>query len=221
MIGFFLVLFVMLWQPNQIQSKRVSGKCVLGCVEIDNREPYVVTRDDVLWLTKVVYRESGPRFRREEASATMWTLVQGWTRDRMRRGWRGYSLARYVQRYSAACSEKWATGGTHYNPRITPRADRCRSMRWDEIPRVWFSLSNDFFHGRVLNKWPGAVHILARGFERFSDRTLIGPEYATDVEDHPGGNAYYRTLDTMEWGTESVRVVPANIDLRALRGELQ
>jgi len=209
MLAFFVCVFLILWQPaNGTVAKLLLGPCPYGCIEVDNRKPYVMTKTDVLWLTKVVYRESGPRFRRDEAAATTWMLIQSWTRDRMRRGWRGYSLSGYVQRYSAACSSKWATGGTHYSPRITPRADRCRSMRWDEIPDVWYNLTDDVIHGEIPNQWPGVVHILARGFEHFADGTLIGPEYATDIDDHPGGNAYYRTLDTTEWDTETVRVIP-------------
>jgi hypothetical protein len=187
-----------------------SATCPLGCVVMalqdHGGERYQVTSTDVFWLAKVVYREAGPRFRGREAGATAWALVQSWARDRRRRGGHGFSLAGWVQRYSAGCSRDWATGGTRYSPRITPRADACRALRWDQIPDQWQDFVEDFFAGRVPNDWPGVVHVLARGFERFAADDLSEPIYASDAA---GGNAYYRTDDTADWPVGLVRIIPA------------
>lgn len=208
----FLVALFVNWWPMGTDGIRVAesdAKCPLGCIHVADQPRYVVGQDDVLWMAKVTMREAGPRLIHAEASATAWAIVQGWARERTRRGGHGPSLAWYAQRYSAACSADWATGGTKYSPRITPRADACRAMEWWEIPDRWQNFVRDFFLGLMPCRTPGAYHVLARGFERWAADDLIGPIYVTTEEEYAGGNAYYKTDDTASWDRDLVRIVPA------------
>lgn len=203
-----------------------TPKCRYGCILYggvgDARERYEVTWADIEMLAKVVRFESGPRFVPEEASATAWALVQGWAVVNGRRSTKDrIALAAYVGGYSAACSRTWASGGTKYSARITPRADRCRRTTWDDLPKPWREFATSFFVAQVPNRTPGLYHVLARGFERWAGPKLIGPYYATTEDRHPGGNAYYRTIETAAWTEETIRIRAATSPLTSRRLQLQ
>lgn len=188
-------------------------RCDYGCI-VAGEYTYRMTRNDLEWLARTVRAESGPRFVEAESSATAWAFVQGLVvTQRHRARHDRISLATYVQNYSAACSKRWATGGTRYSPRITPRADRCRARGWDDLPLTWRKFAIGFLDGDVSNESPGYYHVLARGFEEYAGEHLIGPYYATSETEHPGGNAYYRTQETKHWTALSVRVVPATKEI--------
>jgi len=192
--------------------------CPWGCISGADGSVYEITRNDITWIAKVSKAESGPRFVRAESSATIWAIVQNFYRVNGRRHRDDkLSLATFIQNYSAACSAAWATGGAKApHPRITPRADRYRAMSWDEIPRRWRRFAVSFICGEVPNDSPGRVHVLARGFEDSAARTLFGPWYATTETQHPGGNAYYWTKETLGWERDEVRIVPATFDMTCL-----
>lgn len=188
--------------------------CPYGCIRGGETWQYVLSRSDLTWLAKMAKAESGPRFVVAESSATVWAIIQNFYRVNRRRGTLGQlSLGTFIQNYSAACSKAWATGGSRgFHARITPRADLYRAMKWKDLPVRWRRFATDVFCGRVPNRSPGLVHVLARGFEDSAARELFGPWYATTIHEHPGGNAYYWTEETRTWGPDMVRIVPAAFD---------
>lgn len=192
------------------------GGCPFGCIASPSGVVYAVQANDVVWLAKVLKAESGPRFVEKETAATGWALVQSYAARLDRHGVQFLTLAEWVTNYSAACSKRWATGGRSYHPRITPRADRCRAALFDDLPRVWRDVTVDLLRGLIPCRTRGLVHVLARGFEASAAPDLIGPYYATTTTEHPGGNAYYATAESIVWPYGAVRLVPASLSNRVI-----
>lgn len=218
LLAFVSLFFQPVFRPPEDQGVPAAvahADCPLGCVVGPSDWVYKVTPEDVAWLAKVVKMESGPRFVDAESSATAWALIQGFAL-RKEKDPDGQTLAKYVRGYSAACSWKWSSDGTHYSPRITPRADRCRATGFSDLPPYWRDFAVDVLRGLYPNRVPGYFHVLARGFESSARDNLIGPVYATTEEQHPGGNAYYATAETRGWGYHTVYVLPAYLPHRAI-----
>lgn len=216
----FLAGLVLQPTPAEQIAADSGAACVYGCIVYGNGVVYEVTREDVTTIALLAKAESGPRFVHAESSATVWAMVQRFaelnerrpTADRM-------SLTGLMRSYSAVLAGTWRTGGKKYHPRITPRADAYADLGWEDMPIVWRLFAVEFIEGQVTNDLPGCVHVLARGFESSAASYLIGPYYATTEDQHPGGNAYYKSEQTEWWAPWSVRVVPATtkVDVRIHR----
>ncbi len=212
----FLVVLPLWNQALSPAPPAPRADCPMGCVVSPHGSVYRVTARDVYWLAKVVKAESGPRFVEAESSATAWALIQGFASRRDKDPDDGMTLAGWATSYSAACSRAWATGGTRYSPRITPRADKCRAATFADLPAKWRDFAVDVVRGRIPCKSAGLVHVLARGFEDSARDYLIGPWYATTEDVHPGGNAYYWTPETRRWPSWAVRILPASLPHRTI-----
>ena len=180
-----------------------GAACRQGCI-IVGESIYRVTDDDMLWLGRVLQAEVGARYEATEGPATAWALLQGWADWHSRDG--RLTLSGYVRRYSAACSDLWGTGGARHSDRVTPRSDRCRSRPWMSIRGSIRTLVVELLRGEVPNRFPGWVHCLALGWERYAAPELIGPFYAAD----PADTAYYQTAATATWWPWTVRIAPAS-----------
>ena len=181
----------------------VAAACERGCIVDSHGWVYEITRADLVWTARAAQCEIGSSLDTDDAAATMWALAQNFVR-RHRLGidqtWGGF-----VASYSACTSRMWATGGTRYSPRITPRADATRALRWGAIPRPTRDFVRAFFRGEYPNRWPGWVYVLTSGWEEAAGRRWLGPRYAV-----PAGrprNAYYLDPATRWWGPDTVRVV--------------
>jgi hypothetical protein len=195
-------------------AMRAGAECPYGCIVDGENHVYELTRDDVTAIALVAKAESGPRFVRNESAATVWAMVQRFADANSHRcADDQLSLSSLIRRYSAVLNDRWRTGGRSYHPRITPRADSYTGMGWDDLQTVWQFFAIEFIEGEVANPLPGVVHVLARGFEEHANADLIGPFYASTKEQHPGGNAYYKTVETEWWAPWTVRVVPASLHL--------
>jgi hypothetical protein len=191
--------------------------CPYGCIVASDGWAYQMERNDLTWMAKLAMVESGPRFVREEASATVWAVIQNFVRvNRHRNEVDRLRFGTFVQNYSAALSKRWSSQGTRHHARITPRADRYRPLTWLDLPKRWRQFAVEVVCARVSNRSPGYVHVLARGFEERAAPDLIGPWYATTEDVHPGGNAYYAVPESRGWGPDEVRIVPATADMLCL-----
>jgi hypothetical protein len=213
------MLLAPLFEGPSATSVAVSrgAECAYGCI-VTTEQVYELTRDDVTAIALLAKAESGPRFVREESAATVWAMVQRWAIvDARRPIAKCLSLSAVIRGYSAVLAETWRTGGKRYHPRITPRADSYVDVGWDDLPAVWRFFAVEFVGGEIPNRVPGVVHVLARGFESHADPELIGPFYASTEDEHPGGNAYYKTPATEWWAPWTVRIAPATTRIEVSR----
>ncbi len=212
---------VLLWpvmpcEPAEEIAARQGADCAYGCIVVAGGMVYELSWSDVEYIALLAKAESGPRFVRDESSATVWAMVQRFVEINMARpAAKRLTLAQSIRSYSAVLGSRWRTGGPKgYHPRITPRADAYTGVGWNDLPPIWRLFTEEFLDGQVDNEWPGVVHVLARGFEDAAADHLIGPFYASTAEEHPGGNCYFKTAETEFWAPWTVRIVPARREIR-------
>lgn len=193
-----------------------TDACPFGCLLADDGDLYALDRADVVWLARATTCEVGSWVPGDEAQAVEWALIQN--RERYRRAGRDLSLASLVTSYSACTSRDWSSAGTRYHPRITPRADATRAMRWRQIPRHVRAFVLDLLRGRYPNRWPGWVYVFTGGREDHADPSWDGPYYTPP---HAGRsrNAYWRDPRTVDWTWRSVRIVPGGSGLDRLASQ--
>lgn len=212
-VSWLLVAALRLAAPT-IAEQIAPEACPYGCVATAGQTTYALTRSDVVWLARAASCEVGDFIPRPEAQAAMWALLQNHQRQRAIRP--ALTLAGLVIGYSACCSPKWATGGPLApHPRITPRADETRAMRWRDVPRRTRAFVLDLLRGRYPNRWPGYVYVLTAGYESHADPRWDGPMYIRKA-DNRTRNAYYRDPSTVGWTTATVRIVPGGSGLDRL-----
>lgn len=208
----WLLLFAVRFAAPAMVEAVGPERCPYGCVEKDGAR-YTLTRDDVVWLARAAQCEVGDFIPRPEAKAALWALVQNHQRQLAIRP--ALTLAGLVTGYSACCSRRWATGGSRYHPRITPRADETRALRWRQIPRQTRAFVVDFLRWRYPNRWPGYVYVFTAGYESHADSRWIGPMYVRP-DDGRTRNAYYRDPSTAGWTAATVRIVAGGSGLARL-----
>jgi hypothetical protein len=193
-----------------------TDRCPYGCILADDGDVYVVERSDVVWFARTLTCEVGAYIPGDEAQAVAWALVQN--RERYHRAGRDLTLASLVTSYSACTSRDWSSAGTRYHPRITPRADATRAMRWRDIPRRVRAFALGYLRGAYPNRWPGWVYVFTAGRERHADRSWVGPYY-TRPPTGRSRNAYWQDKSTAGWTWRSVRIVPGGSGLDRLAAQ--
>jgi hypothetical protein len=198
----FLLAPLLPQETAEAVAAREHVRCPFGCVvAFGHASP--VSAGDRLWLGRVLQVEVGVRFEAAELPATAWTLTQGWAAARSHRP--RLTFSSYLTGYSAACSRAWATGGVRHSDRISPRATSCRSRPWERLRPSVRRFVDDFLAGRIPNLFPGWIHALAAGFERWAAPDL-GPALYADL---PADTAYFQTPETAGWQPWTVRIVGA------------
>uniref|UniRef100_A0A6M3XUT7 Uncharacterized protein n=1 Tax=viral metagenome TaxID=1070528 RepID=A0A6M3XUT7_9ZZZZ len=211
-ISWLILLAVRIGAPAMAEALPAEA-CPYGCVE-SGGERYALTRDDVVWLARAAQCEVGDFIPRPEAQAALWALVQNHQRQRAIRP--ALTLAGLVIGYSACCSPKWATGGPRApHPRITPRADETRALRWRQIPRRTRAFVVGLLRGHYPNRWPGYVYVFTAGYEGHADRHWDGPYYVR-ADDGRTRNAYWRDPSTAAWTSDTVRIIGGGSGLARL-----
>jgi len=205
LVALLILLALATPEPAASVAARAGATCQRGCI-VAPGIVYEVTRVDVIILARAVNCEVGSVLETEDAAGAVWALASNWVRRNMLG--RVESFGAFVAAYSACTGRKWSSAGWARNRRITPRADANRRLTWSEIPRRSREYALAFLRNEIPNPLPGVVYVLTAGFQRHADPSWVGP-YTAPTRGAGSYNLYWKDPATVEWGTETVRIVPA------------
>lgn len=182
---------------------------------------YVLTNEDILWSTKMIYGESGSDL--FDAACVLWCMANRFvlTKDTMKEK----SFTKLIRAYSQPINPRWYRDGVfgiQYRGKESAteekfkRREQIRDMKEEDIPEKLRQLVKAWIDGKIPNPIPRAVHfavpsaaskskgtpgLIERGFELVYDKRNRG----TNCVDH-FGNVFYATLPSTKWPTNKVQL---------------